>query len=481
MKGMNKSILFLILIISFSNLKSQENAEKTMRIEEGNMILTLDLRWNAFQRYNIAKSFEFDSIAIEKVYHGAAEIISGNNIWKVKKVDPNHIELFKPLEDKPINHLNSNDIFIINDSWLSIKTAAPKNDAKSGINKLMQNDVFSYKNGIATFYLPSFKRVEKVYLSGSFNSWSTLQTPMQRVDSGWIVKLRLVPGKYNYKYITDGKWREDPNNYIRENDVNGGYNSVIYCTNYEFQLKGRLNAKKIVVAGNFNGWGFDEFRMIKMNDRWILPIYLKEGTYAYKFIIDGQWITDPENKDIREDANGNLNSFIGLGDSYLFKLSGFTSAKKVVLTGTFNSWSKNELLMERTTDGWQLPYILAPGYYEYKFIVDGKYMIDPNNPLSIGFGTYKNSILTFKPNFTFTINSFKNASEVILTGSFNAWNKEGYKMYKKNGKWILPLYLKPGKYLYKFIVDGVWYIDPENKLWENNEFGTGNSVLWIEP
>jgi hypothetical protein len=30
-------------------------------------------------------------------------------------------------------------------------------------------------------------------------------------------------------------------------------------------------------------------------------------------------------------------------------------------------------------------------------------------------------------------------------------------------------------------VDGKWMIDPANDLWEDNEFGTGNSVLWIEP
>jgi hypothetical protein len=31
------------------------------------------------------------------------------------------------------------------------------------------------------------------------------------------------------------------------------------------------------------------------------------------------------------------------------------------------------------------------------------------------------------------------------------------------------------------VVDQKWIIDPTNELWEENEYGTGNSVLWIEP
>jgi len=37
-----------------------------------------------------------------------------------------------------------------------------------------------------------------------------------------------------------------------------------------------------------------------------------------------------------------------------------------------------------------------------------------------------------------------------------------------------------GKHLYKFIVDGKWIKDPDDPLWEGNEFGTDNSVIWIE-
>ena len=152
----------------------------------------------------------------------------------------------------------------------------------------------------------------------------------------------------------------------------------------------------------------------------------------------------------------------------------------MVLTGSFNNWSRNELLMKKTQSGWELPYVVAPGNYEYKFIVDGKWMPDPENPFTIGKGELINSLIALKANYIFELNGFENAKSVLVTGNFNGWNRDGYKMSREDGKWILPLNLHPGKYIYKFIVDGKWILDPANKLYEANEYGTDNSVLWIE-
>ena len=137
--------------------------------------------------------------------------------------------------------------------------------------------------------------------------------------------------------------------------------------------------------------------------------------------------------------------------------------------------------MEKTDGGWVLPYVLRAGNYEYKFQVDGKWMTDPANPYVTGEGDFTNSYLTVKPNHLFRLDRNLTAKTVGLTGSFNGWNKPGYRMSKRDDRWDLPLYLKPGKYTYKFIVDGKHILDPGNDLWEDNEYGTGNSVLWIEP
>ena len=137
--------------------------------------------------------------------------------------------------------------------------------------------------------------------------------------------------------------------------------------------------------------------------------------------------------------------------------------------------------MGKTSDGWQLPYVLAAGNYEYKFIVDGNWITDPGNPFTTGEGDMTNSFLPVKPNYTLALDQHAGARRVILSGSFNGWSTSGYKMQEWAGSWIIPLYLKPGKYTYKFIVDGKWILDPSNNLWEDNEYGTNNSVLWINP
>jgi Glycogen recognition site of AMP-activated protein kinase len=53
-------------------------------------------------------------------------------------------------------------------------------------------------------------------------------------------------------------------------------------------------------------------------------------------------------------------------------------------------------------------------------------------------------------------------------------------MKRVGDEWIFNVHLYPGKHLYKFIVDGKWILDPGNKLWEQNEDNTGNSVVWME-
>jgi len=71
------------------------------------------------------------------------------------------------------------------------------------------------------------------------------------------------------------------------------------------------------------------------------------------------------------------------------------------------------------------------------------------------------------------------AKEVRLAGEFNDWDPFGYSLSHTGNEWHVSMRLKPGKYLYKFLVDGQWIRDPGNRQWEQNDFGTGNSVLWI--
>jgi hypothetical protein len=37
---------------------------------------------------------------------------------------------------------------------------------------------------------------------------------------------------------------------------------------------------------------------------------LEPGKYFYKFIVDGDWITDPGNQNAEDDGHGNINSVL---------------------------------------------------------------------------------------------------------------------------------------------------------------------------
>ncbi|MCM8819617.1 MAG: helix-turn-helix domain-containing protein [Candidatus Omnitrophica bacterium] len=69
------------------------------------------------------------------------------------------------------------------------------------------------------------------------------------------------------------------------------------------------------------------------------------------------------------------------------------------------------------------------------------------------------------------------ATKVAVTGDFNSWDSQGIPLKKdRRGVWSTEISLKPGKYQYKFLVDGQWVTDPENKVTVKNPFGTENSV-----
>ncbi len=60
-----------------------------------------------------------------------------------------------------------------------------------------------------------------------------------------------------------------------------------------------------------------------------------------------------------------------------FIYDGNSTAKKVFLTGDFNCWDAAARRMIKARDGsFRARLELAPGIYEYKFIVDGEWIAD---------------------------------------------------------------------------------------------------------
>ena len=65
-------------------------------------------------------------------------------------------------------------------------------------------------------------------LAGDFNSWNPDLAPMRLMDEGaFQVRLPLGPGRYQYRYVIDGRWERDPANERVAVNPFGELNSVV--------------------------------------------------------------------------------------------------------------------------------------------------------------------------------------------------------------------------------------------------------------
>ena len=169
-----------------------------------------------------------------------------------------------------------------------------------------------------------------VALAGEFNGWNTSADPLKKqADGSWTLVKKLEPGRYQYKFVIDGtNWKADPNATETADDGYGGKNSVV------------------VVGG-------------------------------------GAAPTTPEAgaaKSATPVASGKGRAPLQTADGVVFTYGG--AARSVNLAGDFNGWLLNSDALTQQADGsWTITRRLAPGVYEYKFLVDGTtWKTDEANP-----------------------------------------------------------------------------------------------------
>ena len=72
-------------------------------------------------------------------------------------------------------------------------------------------------------------------------------------------------------------------------------------------------AKSVCVAGSFNDWRPERAPLVAAtNGRWVGDLTLQPGRYEYLFVVDGQWIPDPNAKESVHNPFGGRNSIIGV-------------------------------------------------------------------------------------------------------------------------------------------------------------------------
>lgn len=70
--------------------------------------------------------------------------------------------------------------------------------------------------------------------------------------------------------------------------------------------------------------------------------------------------------------------------------------------------------------------------------------------------------------------------QVSIAGTFSDWKPKKVTYGNRSGSHVIRLFLAPGKYEYKFVVDGAWVTDPKNPDTIPNDQGTLNSIINVE-
>ena len=162
------------------------------------------------------------------------------------------------------------------------------------------------------------------------------------------------------------------------------FNQKQYAASTQILQKGILftynapQAKQISIAGDFNNWTGVPMQRNHVGVFFhILALVERENgkkirTYNYKFIVDGVWQHDPQNKAQNYDDTGALLSTFYLSElpierqtsvrilhekhkssEQLFEFSIYLPrVKHLVLVGSFNNWNPEHDIMHKGADGY---------------------------------------------------------------------------------------------------------------------------------
>jgi 1,4-alpha-glucan branching enzyme len=82
---------------------------------------------------------------------------------------------------------------------------------------------------------------------------------------------------------------------------------------------------------------------------------------------------------------------------------------------------------------------------------------------------------------TFSLPTETGAQSVHLVGDFNEWSRTSHPIpRRKDGRFSLTLSLRPGRYAFRYLMDGArWANDEAADAYEPNPYGGDNSIVEV--
>ncbi len=243
-------------------------------------------------------------------------------------------------------------------------------------------------------------QIDSVIVSGGFNDWSRQGWKMEKVGPTTFQLRKKITDfddayTWDFKYFINGKYWAEPNagdphtvKIHPDHFWQDVYNLSLYTArpskdgNAHFFLPDHEDASEVIVTGSFIGWDENRFKMNKVDGGWELRLNLDPGRYEYKYIIDGSWFEIPQSEHKVKNIHGTFNSVKYVSEPVKIRLEGYEDADYVAVAGSFNNWNPDKDLMTPIGKEWVIMLELDGGKHLYKFIIDGKWLVDPDNPLT---------------------------------------------------------------------------------------------------
>ncbi len=165
-----------------------------------------------------------------------------------------------------------------------------------------QNDYFAGgKEIVFNYYDVENKVTDSIYLKGDFNGWgddNKMSGPAGANRKFTTTVSAVVGSTYSYKYLVDGSW-DKVNSDNRSVEITAGmeskddyYSGPLQVTFNYYDFENKIDTS-IHIRGDFNGWGLSyEYELSCVDassNKYSLTLELNQGTYNYKYYVDGDW------------------------------------------------------------------------------------------------------------------------------------------------------------------------------------------------
>ena len=129
--------------------------------------------------------------------------------------------MVKPRSTRPISETDVNMSSGGRVTTVKAQPVAKRKTTKTGTTTMRPDTLGSE----ARFEL-TMQEAQEVLVAGTFNNWTP--QPLQKLtDSVWATHFPLKPGRYEYRFVVDGTWQEDPNSAEYTQNPFGGRNSIL--------------------------------------------------------------------------------------------------------------------------------------------------------------------------------------------------------------------------------------------------------------